>query len=251
MGRRKYRSDGKTIVTACYIANIWNNVAMFTLIVTLLTLTTTSAYATAEVIPVNEIKKTSDVAADVTAGKIPIVPFYSQFKDISSHSWKKVGCGITDIAMVIDYYTDAVPVDTLLQQGIDAGAYLSNAGWTYKGLIYVAKKYGLDGTSYDFGKLSSKIAFEKFTTHLKDGPVIASVHYKFDPKSSIPHLVVITGIKGDMLYYNDPAAKEGNKQISTADFLTAWKKRYIVIRPIEGKITALPIPHVATRTAQV
>jgi predicted double-glycine peptidase len=217
---------------------------VFTLIVALLALTTTTPYATAKVIPINETKKASVVAEE----KIPIVPFYSQFKDITSQSWKKVGCGITDVAMVIDYYTDAVPVDTLLQQGINAGAYLSNAGWTYKGLIHVAKKYGLEGTSYDFGRLSSKIAFEKFTTHLKDGPVIASVHYKFDPKSTIPHLVVITGMKGDTLYYNDPAAKEGNKQISTADFLAAWKKRYIVIRPIEGKITALPITLSAART---
>lgn len=235
MGRGKYKGDREAIIIACYIASIWNNARMFTIIITLLIIITTP-HATAEVISTPEIKKTTVVSAD----EIPVVPFYSQFKDITSLSWQKVGCGITDLAMVIDYYTNAVPVNTLLKEGIAKGAYLNNVGWTYKGLIDVAKKYGLDGSSYDFGKLSSTVAFKKFTTHLKDGPVIASVHYKFDPKSTIPHLVVITGIKGDTLYYNDPAAKEGNKQISKSDFLKAWKKRYIVIRPVESKLTALP-----------
>ena len=132
--------------------------------------------------------------------------------------------------MVVDYYKPAVSVDTLLTQGVAVGAY-SKAGWTYAGLISVSKKYGLDGTSYDLAKSGTKVAFAQFKEKLKDGPVIASVHYKFDPKSTIPHLVVIDAIVDDVVYYNDPAAKVGNKQISTTDFLKAWKKRFIVIRP--------------------
>ncbi len=164
---------------------------------------------------------------------VPSVPFYSQFKDITSATWQKVGCGVTSLAMIIDYYKSAVPVNTLLKEGVAAGAYLQNAGWTYKGLIGLSQKYGLKGNSYDLGKLGTDAAFSQFKDSLKNGPVIASVHYKFDPKSTIPHLVVINGIKGDILYYNDPAAKVGEKQISTADFLKAWKKRFIVIRPVK------------------
>ena len=178
--------------------------------------------------------------APVAPTVIPSVPFYSQFKDISSPKWQKVGCGVASLAMVIDYYTDAVPVNTLLKQGIASGAYLPSAGWTYKGLINLSRPYGLEGASYDLGKSSSKTAFDQFTTYLKDGPVIASVHYKFDPKSTIPHLVVINRIDGDTLYYNDPAAKTGERKISTADFLKAWKKRFIVIRPVkESRAVAL------------
>ncbi|MEK7063352.1 MAG: cysteine peptidase family C39 domain-containing protein [Patescibacteria group bacterium] len=162
---------------------------------------------------------------------IPEVPFYSQFADITSQKWQKVGCGVASLAMIIDYYKPAVAVDTLLKQGIASGAYLQSAGWTYKGLIGISTKYGLDGDSYDLGKLSTKKAFAQFKKELEDGPVIASVHYKFDPKSTIPHLVVIDSIDGDVVYYNDPAAKVGQKQISTTDFLKAWKKRFIVIRP--------------------
>ncbi len=148
--------------------------------------------------------------------------------------WQQQGCGITSLAMVIDFYKPGtVSVNTLLGQGIAAGAFLNNVGWTYAGLIQVSKKYGLDGKTYDFASLSTASAFAKFKEQLKTGPVIASVHYKFDPKSPLPHLVVIDGITNGIVYYNDPAAKTGQKQISAADFQTSWKKRFIVIRPVK------------------
>lgn len=165
---------------------------------------------------------------------VPDVPFYSQFHDIQSSTWQKVGCGITSLAMVIDYYKpDAVSVNQLLGRAILAGAYDQNAGWIHKDLVSLSKKYGLDGNTYDLSKLDSKTAFAQFKKLLQDGPIIVSVHYKFDPKSSIPHLVVIDGIDNDVIYYNDPAAKTGEKEISTAQFLKGWKKRFIVVRPIQ------------------
>jgi uncharacterized protein YvpB len=84
----------------------------------------------------------------VATSSIPDVPFYSQFKDILSAQWQKVGCGVTSLAMIIDYYDpNTVSVNTLLKQGIAAGAYDTNAGWTYAGLIGLSQKYGLDGNS--------------------------------------------------------------------------------------------------------
>ncbi len=163
---------------------------------------------------------------------VPQVPFYSQFSDITAPAWQKVGCGVTSLAMVIDYYTpEAVSVNALLKQGIAAGAYQHDAGWTYKGLISLGQQYGLSGASYDLAASGPKSALKQFETYLKDGPVIASIHYKFNPKSTIPHLVVIDAIVNDVVYYNDPAAKSGQKTISTSDFLKGWKKRFIVIRP--------------------
>lgn len=173
---------------------------------------------------------------------IPIVPFYSQFKDITSSTWQKVGCGVTSLAMIINYYQpDAVSVNALLTRGIAAGAYLNSAGWTYSGLINLSHKYGLDGQSYDLATLSATSALNKLKPYLADGPIIASIHYKFDPKSTIPHLIVINGIKGDTIYYNDPAAKTGAKEISTADFLKGWKKRFIVIRPTKSTLALATI----------
>ncbi len=182
------------------------------------------------VMPVQPFVQPTYISA---SSSVPSVPFYSQFKDISSPSWQKVGCGITSLAMIIDYYQDAASpsVNQLLKEGIAAGAYLQNAGWTYKGLIGVSKKYGFKGSSYDLGKQERSAAFAQFKKQLQEGPVIASVHYKFDPKSTIPHLVVITAIDGDTVYYNDPAAKVGEQKISVEKFLKAWKKRFIVVRP--------------------
>lgn len=163
---------------------------------------------------------------------VPQVPFYSQFQDIQSPAWQKVGCGIASLAMVVEYYKpDTISVNELLHQGIASGAYNQNAGWIHQGLISLSKKYGLVGSTHDLSKLNNKDAFSQFKKILIDGPVIASVHYKFDPKSTIPHLVVIDVIDNDIIYYNDPALKIGEQKISIADFMKGWKKRFIVIRP--------------------
>lgn len=162
------------------------------------------------------------------------VPFYSQFNDIKSPKWQKVGCGIASLAMVINFYEPgAVSVNTLLEQGIAANAYDKKSGWIYKGLIELSRNYGLNGAYYDLSKLDPEAAIGTLINYLKNGPVIISTHYKFDPKSPIPHLVVINSINDNTVYYNDPASTKGNEQIPISDFLKAWKKRIIVIKPIE------------------
>lgn len=165
------------------------------------------------------------------AQRAPIVPFYSQFDDITSASWKKIGCGIASLAMLIEYYNPgSVVVDTLLQEGINANAYLDSAGWTYAGLIGVSKKYGLGGETHDYGNLSMEKAYAELVAELEEGPVMASVHYTFQKSNPIPHLVIINGIKDEKVYYNDPAEKNGGGSISVAQFQSAWKKRYVEFR---------------------
>ena len=165
---------------------------------------------------------------------VPLVHFYSQFTDVVSSHWQKQSCGIASLAMIIDYYNPGtVIVNTLLTEAIAAGAYDLDAGWTYTGLINASKKYGMGGTSYDLGDSDAQTAYATMKTYLQKGPLIASVHYKFDPKSTIPHLVVLNGIVGDTLIYNDPAAKDGQKSITVADFLKGWKRRFIVVRPTD------------------
>ncbi len=167
---------------------------------------------------------------------IPDVPFYSQFADISSLSWQKRACGIASLAMLIDFYKpDTITPQKLLIRGINSGAY-TDAGWSHQGLANLATKYGLKGKVYDLSKLSSQTAFNQFKDILKNGPVMVSIHYKFDPKSTIPHLVVINGVANDTIYYNDPAAKTGEKKISVADFMKGWKKRFITVRPASNEI---------------
>lgn len=176
---------------------------------------------------------TESSSEPVVGGTIPAVPFYSQFTDISSASWQKVGCGIASLAMLIDYYSDeAVSVDQLLERGIAAKAYLNNAGWIHSGLIDLSLAYGLNGESHSLAGLGGDEAFVKLTDILAGGPVMASVHYTFEPTNPIPHLVVVTGVQDGKVFYNDPAEPFGEGSLSIEKFKRAWKQRYIAIRPV-------------------
>ena len=180
-----------------------------------------------------DFSASSPIAAAAVApleAVIPDVPFYSQFRDIREAQWRKLSCGVASLAMVINFYKPGtVSPDTLLNQGIAAGAYIKDAGWSHWGLISLAKKYGLQGEPVDLSGLNSDVAFARLKKFLRKGPVIASVHYKFEPQNPIPHLVVINGVSGDTVFYNDPAAPSGGKSISAQNFLKAWKKRLISI----------------------
>ncbi len=179
------------------------------------------------------------------------VPFHSQIQEIDSSVWKKQGCGITSLAMIIDFYNSesGVSVNKLLGQGIASGAYINNAGWSHAGLISLSRRYGLDGIAYDLSKASSANAFTQLKKELKEGPVIVSVYSGFDPKTRLPHLLVLEGIDNDTIYYNDPANKNASqKKISSAAFVKGWKKRFIVIRPkevlaVKTKKISLSIPY--------
>jgi len=163
--------------------------------------------------------------------KIPIVPFYSQFTDITLPNWQKIGCGIASLAMLIDYYKPGeITVDDLLNEGILAKAYQDNAGWSHAGLIELAKNHGLSGEAVYMSEQSMQSAFSNLEEVLEKGPVMVSVHYTFTPTNPIPHLVIVTGVENGQIYYNDPAEKFGNGSISIAKFQSSWKKRYIAIR---------------------
>lgn len=178
-------------------------------------------------------KKSKTEAAVVKATPQHDVPFYSQFLDITEPRWQKVGCGIASVAMLIDFYSArSVHVDSLLHEGIKANAFLEDAGWTHQGLINLTKQYGLDGESHSLATLTMEQAFSELETVVTEGPVMVSVHYTFDPSNPIPHLAVITGITNERVYYNDPAEATGQLSISVTKFKSAWKKRYIVIRPV-------------------
>lgn len=86
--------------------------------------------------------------------------------------------------------------------------------------------------THDYKGLTMDDAFAALKKDLDDGPVMASVHYTFKPTNPIPHLVIISGIKNDQIYYNDPADTTGGGHISTEQFKSGWKKRYIEFYPL-------------------
>jgi predicted double-glycine peptidase len=184
---------------------------------------------------VNESVSDSNVAHDElkpTDSGVFSVPFFSQFEDISNPQWRKVGCGIASIAMLIEFYEPGeISVDGLLEEGIKQDAYLSDQGWIHSGLISLAEEYGLNGTTNSLAGSSMEEAFATLEKELEKGPVIASVHYTFEPTNPIPHLVVVNGVEGDKVFYNDPSEPQGGGSISIEKFKSSWKKRYISIWP--------------------
>lgn len=166
------------------------------------------------------------------------VPLYSQISDISSVAWKQKGCGVTDVAMIVEFYKpNTTSVQKVLEEGLKSGAYQKNVGWKHDGLAALAVKHGLVGKTLDLSSLNKESAFEEFKTIVEEGPVIASIHRGFNPQSSYGHLVVVTGFDDDEVFYNDPGKREGIRKVSISDFMKGWKKRLIVIRPPETKNT--------------
>jgi ABC-type bacteriocin/lantibiotic exporter with double-glycine peptidase domain len=164
------------------------------------------------------------------------VPLYYQISDISSVEWQKKGCGVADIAMLVEFYKpNTTSVQKVLEEALASGAYVKNVGWSHQGLADLAGKYGLVGKTYDFSKSDKETAFNQFKNVLKEGPVIASIRRDFDPKSSFGHLIVVTGLDENFVYYNDPGKREGFRKVSIADFNKGWKKRLIVLRLPETK----------------
>ncbi|MFA6325152.1 MAG: C39 family peptidase [Candidatus Paceibacterota bacterium] len=163
------------------------------------------------------------------------VPLYSQISDISSIEWKQRGCGVADVAMIVNFYKPkTTTVQKVLEHGISMGAYQKNVGWKHDGLASLAKKYDMEGKALDFSKIDKDNAFEQFQNIIKEGPAIASIHRNFDPNLSFGHLIVITGFDDNLIYYNDPGKRDGIRNVSIVDFMKGWKRRLIVIRPLKS-----------------
>lgn len=164
------------------------------------------------------------------------VPLYSQIRDITSVAWQQKGCGVADVAMLVEFYKpNTTSVQKILEEGLKAGAYQKNVGWKHDGLAALAVKHGLVGKTVDMSKSTKEIAFKELQKIIKDGPAIASIHRGFNAKSPFGHLIVITGFDKDLVYYNDPGKRDGIRQVTISEFMKGWKKRLIVIRPPESK----------------
>ena len=162
------------------------------------------------------------------------VPAYSQFLDVKNRHWRNKSCGVVALKSVLEYWKNGdIDVDALTKRGKKLKAYLEDIGWKHAGLALLARQHGLRAKNFDWAKFPSHAAWKKLGAELKNGPVIASIYKNLKPKTS-GHLVVITGIKKGLIYYNDPGSKtkrDVEKRASKARFLRGWKKRIIVVLP--------------------
>lgn len=169
------------------------------------------------------------------------VPLYSQISDITTVAWKQKGCGVADVAMIVEFYKpNTTSVQKVLEEALASGAYQKNVGWKHAGLAALATKHGLVGKTVDLSPLTKETAFGELKNMIKEGPVIASIRRGFDPASPYGHLIVITGFDEKQVYFNDPGKRDGKRTVAIADFMKGWKKRLIVIRPPAPKVAVAP-----------
>lgn len=155
----------------------------------------------------------------------------SQHIHIQDPKWKDKSCGIVSLAMLLNYFGKETSADQLLKDGLANNAYLESVGWKHKELAELGKRYGIKGKNLDWALLDAESAYKKAVGYLDRHPIMASVYNNFQPGRG-GHLVVITGIVSDKIFYNDPGEKEVkkiSKEISLEKFLRGWKKRIIII----------------------
>lgn len=167
------------------------------------------------------------------------VPLYSQFLDVKNKNWKRRTCGGVALKMVLDYWNDlgydvkTPTIQTLIREGVKTRAYIRGIGWQHKGLIRLARRYGFNGKNFDWAKYDPSVAFQKLRRYLKSNPVLASIYKDLRPENS-GHLIVLTGLKGSFVYYNDPASRTRkgiSKRAGIQKFLKGWKRRIIIVYP--------------------
>lgn len=168
------------------------------------------------------------------------VPFSSQYSDLGHHEWRARGCGIASLKMVMDFYHPGPSLDGLLAVGREIGAYREGIGWTHRGLVELARRYGFDGFNADWAEngptpKTADEAWQTLVAELAHGPVLASVFAGLDPARGGGHIVAVTGFHDGLVFFNDPeqlTEKEGRKALALAAFLPAFKRRYVVVRPV-------------------
>ncbi len=182
------------------------------------------------------------------------VPFISQYEGITDPAWQWRGCGIVGLKMVLDYWHARHPgnktasLEELFRAGLDVGAYREGIGWTHRGLVDIAARYGYRGFNADYAPKSPTprppdAVWAALLGKLARGPVLASVHARLDPERGGGHIVVVTGFSdsprslgeaGGLVSLCDPEEmdeRDGRKVLTKERFFRAFKLRYIVIEP--------------------
>src|ERR1043166_6349013 len=137
------------------------------------------------------------------------VPFSSQYTDLGHHEWRARGCGIASLKMAMDFYRPGPSLDELLTVGREIGAYREGIGWSHRGLVELARRYGFEGFNADWAEKGPtpktvQESCELLLAELQKGPVLASVFAGLDPERGGGHIVVVTGFQDGLIFFNDP-----------------------------------------------
>lgn len=143
------------------------------------------------------------VPQPVKKGKKANVPFIMQMEAME--------CGAASLGMVLAYYERWVPLEQLR---MDCG--VSRDGSSAKSLLRAARHYGLDCEGF---RLEPEM--------LRDNGIFPCiVHMNFT------HFMVVTGMKGDKVYLNDPA--QGKTMMDIEQFGKHFTGIALLFEPTEA-----------------
>jgi len=133
--------------------------------------------------------------------------------------------------MVIAHFTgEIVPLWTLLQSGLEIGAYLKGKGWVHQGLVTLAREYNLQADKECIGD-----DLEKISGYLRAGDlVVASVSGGFEGPRRGGHLVVMHGESESQFLVHHPSSWKNyewpNYLIDKEAFSKSFSERGNIIR---------------------
>ncbi len=163
-------------------------------------------------------------------------PYYSQHAEEVEESWRPRACGIVSLRMALEAVGGKVESSqALINEGVDAGAYIQGIGWKHAGLVALAEKHGAKAYRKEFRKwywhLNPLLMQFALTFRMRRGevPIVSlTVEGKKDT-----HLVPLVAYDAKGFYFNEPAAKsaaEGaRKFISYSDFGLRFRRLAIFI----------------------
>ena len=164
----------------------------------------------------------------------------SQHLDITDPARRRVACGSVSLLMLMRYKQSigvnrdrTLPTLAKLDRvGVNRRAYKPGLGWSHTGLVGLAKIYGFNRSeSYDLTDLPFDRALREFKKHLNSGPIIASVYFRYRPGQG-GHLLVLERLSDRRATVWDPDSRSRAKiryLLPAQKFLSAWKKRLVVI----------------------
>lgn len=180
------------------------------------------------------------------------VPYFSQIKDIADDTWKRHGCSITNLKMVLEYHarilkdlqmTGSVPgIDALIDEGTAIGAYQYSVGWTHEGIVRLARNHGLPAYAQEFRSMDIDpvsgqavpsdrlvdVGIAKLMESVERGhPVIVSVLPGFGDNKTL-HTVTLSGVEREQngFYVHDPVdpSSQTHRFVAVDEFKKYWRR---------------------------
>lgn len=167
------------------------------------------------------------------------MPFISQYSDDIPSEWRSRACGVTALAMAMATGGKSVPVQELIEEGLQRGAYLSGIGWKHSGLVNMAANRGFKAYRKEFRRLGpfKGFPYKAVRWYLRKSlakGIVPIVSLSFDEVEDT-HLVALTGFDEGGWFYNDSSKlsrEDGfNRYMSDKEFARLFRRLAIFIYP--------------------